>query len=100
MAKYKLTEKAAADFARLYEYGIDTFGLEQAEQYTEGMEKRFVTIAENPLLYPAVDEIVKGCRRSVYGVHSIYYRHCSGYVEIIRILKREEPGEALKRRGR
>lgn len=95
MAKYKLTEKAAADFARLYEYGIDNFGYEQAEQYTEDMEKQLDTIAANPLLYPALDEIVKGCRRSVCGVHSIYYRQCTGYVEIIRILNREDPTKAL-----
>jgi toxin ParE1/3/4 len=96
VANYKLTEKAAEDFARLYEFGWDTFGYEQAERYTEDMERRLNVIAATPLAYATVDEIVKGCRRSVCGVHSIYYRQCTDYVEIIRILNREDPAKALK----
>ena len=95
MANYKLTEKAAADFARLYDFGLDVFGFEQAESYTEGMENRFDEIAISPLLYSAAKDIFNGCRHSVYGVHSIYYRQCTDYVEIIRILSRENPAKAM-----
>lgn len=90
MAGYKLTVKAAADFARIYEYGIDTFGYGQAEQYIQDMENRFNAIANNPLLYPAVDDILTGCRRTICGVHSIYYHQRIGYIEIIRILNRQD----------
>ena len=73
MANYKLTQQADADFQQIFEYGIERFGLKQAEKYIVGMEHRFSEIAANPLLYNAVDAIRQGYRRSVYGSHSIYY---------------------------
>ena len=93
---YKLTNKAAADYARLYQYGIENFGYEQAECYAEGMEKRFEAIGNSPFMYPLVDQYLEGCRRSVYGVHSIYYRQSQAYAEIVRIISREDIDEALK----
>ncbi|WP_227498660.1 type II toxin-antitoxin system RelE/ParE family toxin [Synechococcus sp. PCC 7336] len=59
------------------------------------MKQRFSDLGENPLLYPAVDDIRAGYRRSVCGVHSIYYRIESGGVEIIRILGRQDLNQAL-----
>ena len=48
-------------------------------------------IAKTPLLYPSVDHIRKGYRRSVCGVHSIYYRIQEEHIEIMRVLGRENP---------
>ncbi|MBQ0794895.1 type II toxin-antitoxin system RelE/ParE family toxin [uncultured Zhongshania sp.] len=93
---YKLTNKAASDYARLYQYGIENFGYERADSYAEGMEKQFQAIGENPLRYPAVDQYFDGCRRSVYYVHSIYYRQCTDCVEIVRILSREDISRGLR----
>jgi plasmid stabilization system protein ParE len=60
------------------------------------MEKRFDEIGKNPLLYVAANEIFDGCRRCVCGIHAIYYRQCTGYVEIIRILNKENPSKAIE----
>jgi len=38
------------------------------------MQERFTRIAEQPRLYQGIDHIQPGMRRSVYGVHAIYYR--------------------------
>ena len=73
MARYLLSERASSDLYRLYEYGVMTFGLQQADNYFDGIINRFQEIADNPQLYPKVDHILKGYRRSVFGVHSIYY---------------------------
>jgi len=54
---YKLTNKAAADYARLYQYGIENFGYEQAEYYAEGMEKRFEAIGNSPFCIPSLTNI-------------------------------------------
>ena len=67
------------------------FGSAQADRYFDGLFDRFDRLTENPLLYPAVDEIRAGYRRSVYGVHSIYYRVQDGDIEIMRVLGREDP---------
>ena len=47
---------------------------------------RFEQLAEQPLLYQAVDDIREGYRRSVCGVDSIYYRINRNTVEIMAII--------------
>ena len=66
MASYKLSQAADEDFENIFNYGIDTFGLEQAVVYQTGMKMRFGEMAENPMLYNAVDHIKQGYRRSVF----------------------------------
>ena len=74
MASYRLNHKALADLDRLYEHGLFTFGLRQADTYFDEIVIRFQEIADRPELYPAIDHIRQGYRRSVYKSHSIYYR--------------------------
>ena len=40
MASYKLSQAADEDFENIFNYGIDTFGLEQAVVYQTGMKMR------------------------------------------------------------
>lgn len=74
MAQYRLSHSADQDFFDIYIYGAQTFGVKQAEAYTAGMQVRFQEIADTPRLYQTVDSIRQGYRRSIYGVHAIYYR--------------------------
>ena len=82
--------QAEEDIRRLYRYGIQQFGQAQADKYFDGLFHRFDQLAETPALYRSVDEIRKGYRRSIYGMHSIYYRVEDDVVEIMRILGRED----------
>ena len=95
MAKYRLTLAADADLDRLFIFGVATFGLDQAEKYTSGLYEHLADIAENPKRWPAVDHIRKGYRRSVYGVHSIYYNIDTKEIVINRILSREDLAKQL-----
>jgi len=90
MPDYKLAPEAEADLDRLFDFGIDTFGVDQAIKYMSGIKDRFDNIAKHPFKYPAVDHIRKGYRRSVYGVHSIYYRMSDKGVEFIRLINHED----------
>ena len=90
MASYRLSLAAEDDLARLYHRGITEFGLAQADRYFDGLIERFDRIAGDPSLYAAADHIRLGYRRSVYGVHSIYYRVEDRSVEIMRVLGRED----------
>ncbi len=92
---YSLSQATDEDFENIFDYGIDTFGLEQAVVCQVGMKMRFEEMAANPMLYNAVDHIKKSCRRSVFGAHSIYCRVEKGGTEIIRILERQDPNKAL-----
>ena len=87
MARYRLSRSADQDLFDIYIYGVQTFGVNQAEAYVAGIQARFQNIADAPRLYPTVDSIRLGYRRSVYGVHAIYYREDATGVLIVRILR-------------
>ena len=96
MACYRLSEKARSDLYRLYKYGVLTFGLQQADNYFDGIISRIQELADNPQHYPMVDHIRRGYRRSVFVVHSIYYIVLKDEILIVRVLGREDPGKQLK----
>ena len=90
MVAYKLNEEAEQDLDRLYEYGVISFGLDQADRYYDGLIERFCELHDNPHLWQAVDYIRARYRRSVYASHSIYYRIDGDTVEIMRILGKQD----------
>ena len=91
MANYSLTADAKADLRRIYFEGLDKWGEAQADEYYNAFFDRFEKLCEQPLLYPAVDDIREGYRRCVCGVDSIYYRINADAVEIMRIIGRQDP---------
>ncbi len=95
MAAYELSYQAKMDLRNIYQYGVFQYGEKQADQYYMSLFNCFDKITENPYLYVAVDHIRHGYRRSVFGVHSIYYRIVNTNVEIIRILGRQDTTQAL-----
>lgn len=96
MPRYRLTGKAKDDLLEITLYGIARFGTEQFRRYIDKLKRRFEELAERPERYPMVQHIHKGYRRSVCGVHSIYYRIEEEEVIIVRILGRQKPEEALQ----
>ena len=95
MAGYRLSEEAKADLKRIYKRGFKEFGEAKADEYYRAFFRRFDRIADQPQLYPAVDHIKQGYRRSICGVDSIYYRETNGSVEIMRILGRQDARDQL-----
>lgn len=89
MARFKLNDEALDDIENIFDYGIDTHGLEAAIIYIEGLTRRFAEIALHPLQSQAVDNIREGYRRNVYCSHSIYYRVDEGGVEIMAIVGKQ-----------
>lgn len=95
MVSYKLNEEAKQDLRRIYLRGFEVFGEAQADAYYLAFFRRFDQISEQPYLYPAVDHIKDGYRRSVCGADAIYYRIVDGTTEIMRIIGRQDVGEQL-----
>ncbi len=95
MAKYRLTLSADADIDRLFVFGFETFGLEQADKYVSGLYVHLEDLSNYPQRWPAVEHIREGYRRSIYRAHSIYFRIDSNEIVIVRILGREDPGKQL-----
>lgn len=94
MAQYELTRAADRDIEHIFEYGIETFGIDLALRYQNALKARFAELADNPQLYPA-SGLRKGYRRSVCGVHSIYYRMLDDGIQIVRVLGRQDASRHL-----
>jgi toxin ParE1/3/4 len=93
MGHYKLTEDAKADLIRIHQYGVLKFGEAQADKYFMAFFDQFELIADQPFLFPSVDYIRKGYRRSVCGEDSIYFRIENDTVEIMSIIGRQDLDE-------
>ena len=95
MAKYKLSNEAKNDLIRIHHYGVETFGMTQADHYFESFFEYFDSIAKRPFSFESVDYIKKGYRRCACGVDSIYYRINQNIVEIMAIVGRQDLNKKL-----
>jgi toxin ParE1/3/4 len=95
MANYRLSNEAKNDLIRIHHYGVDTFGMVQADKYFESFFECFENIAQRPFSYESVDHIKKGYRRCVCGIDSIYYRIRKGTVEIMAVIGRQDLQNSL-----
>ena len=91
MANYRLTAEAEEDLWRIYYWGFSHHGEAAADEYYAAFFGRFEQIADQPLLYPPVENIRQGYRRSVCGVDNIYYRINGSHVEIMAIIGQQDP---------
>jgi toxin ParE1/3/4 len=95
VAEYRLSTLAEEDLAGIAEYGDEHFGVAQSDRYRDQLKQRFSILAKQPYLYPAIEDIRAGYRRSVCGVHSIYYHIDEQGVKIMRVLGRQDPEKRL-----
>lgn len=65
MTKYKLSYVAKEDLIRIHHYGVERFGIEQADKYFDSFFKYFDVIAQRPFSFESVDFIKTGYRRCV-----------------------------------
>ena len=91
MPKFRLSNSAVRELIDIAIYGDEHYGANASDAYRARLEKRFSIIAEQPLLYPAVDHIRTGYRRSVLDGLSIYYRIESDDIVIVRLIGRQNP---------
>ena len=86
----RITNVADQDLDDLYTEGYTTWGEAQADRYYDGLITRFERICEHPKMYPTVDEIHAGYRRSVYEKHAIYYVIDNDIIEIRAVVKYQD----------
>lgn len=86
MGVYKVSGKAKTDLARMYEYGIEAFGLKQARAYLSGMHTLFQILADNATLGRDTSEFMPSLKRFSYKSHTIFYLATATAVLIVRVL--------------
>ncbi|MCF7569059.1 type II toxin-antitoxin system RelE/ParE family toxin [Sabulilitoribacter arenilitoris] len=86
MGVYKVSGKAEIDLAKMYEYGIETFGLKQAQAYLLGMHTLFQILADNATLGRDASEFMLSLKRFSYKSHTIFYLATDIDILIVRVL--------------
>ena len=95
MANYKLSKEAKNDLIRIHQYGVQKFGMIQADKYFESFFEYFDSIAQKPFSFESVDYIKKDYRRCVCGIDSIYYKVNNNTVEIMAIIGRQDVNDRM-----
>ena len=95
MADYKLSNAAKEDLIRIHQYGVQRFGLVQADKYFDTFFEYFKIISEHNFSFESVDFIKPGYRRCVCGVDSIFYRVQDDVVEIMAIVGKQDLSQIL-----
>ncbi len=90
MAKYRLSNEAKEDLIRIHHFGVERFGISQADKYFNTFFEYFDIIAQRPYSFESIAYIREGYRRCVCGSDSIYYRINNGCVEIMAIIGRQD----------
>ena len=95
MAKYRLSNEAKNDLIRIHHYGIEKFGMIQADKYFESFFEYFDIIAERPYSFESVEYIKNEYRRCVCGSDSIYFKVNKDIVDIMAIVGSQNLNEKL-----
>jgi toxin ParE1/3/4 len=86
LSTYRLGPKGVSDLAEIFDYTVDTWGEEQAENYLDELARCFHRLADSPGLGRACDRIYPGIRRFEQGKHVIFYKSERHGIVISRIL--------------
>jgi len=86
MAEYRLSNAAKEDLIRIHHFGVDKFGIVQADKYFNSIFDYFEIIAQRPYSFESVDYIKEGYRRCPCGSDTIYYRINDRVIEIMAIV--------------
>lgn len=86
MANYRLSNAAKEDLIRIHHFGVERFGIAQADRYFDSFFDQFEMIAKWPLSFESIDYIKEGYRKCPCGSDTIYYRMNDNMVEIMTII--------------
>ena len=86
MAEYRLSNAAKEDLIRIHHFGVEKFGIVQADKYFDSFFDSFEIIAQRPFSFESVDYIKEGYRRCPCGYDTIYYRMNDHRIEIMAIV--------------
>lgn len=86
MHEVRFSKRAKDDIAKIAQYTIGQFGIEQARIYRDAMIACFNALAGNPKFGKSVEDIRKGYRRVDFRSHAIFYKVDGQRILIMRIL--------------
>ncbi len=84
--RFELTRSARQDLASIARHTQERWGVEQRNTYLKQIDQAFHSLATNPLIGRACDEIREGYRKLPHGRHVIYYKPAVDHILIVRVL--------------
>ncbi|MEP0985065.1 type II toxin-antitoxin system RelE/ParE family toxin [Ekhidna sp.] len=86
MGAYKISKECEIDISEIYGYGIEQFGLKQAQEYLIGLHNLFQTLTENSGIGTDASEFYPTLKRFVYKSHMVFYFQSESGIFIVRTL--------------
>lgn len=72
VAKFLLTNRAASDLSDIADFTIQTFGIEQARFYRDGLNHCFEILIENPQRERNATDLAPNLKRFEYQSHAVF----------------------------
>ena len=86
MAEYRLRPKARSDIDAIWDFTVQTWGVQQARYYVNSLRDICTELAGNPELGKCRDELYKGLRVYPSGKHLVFYLIIENGIDVVRIL--------------
>ncbi len=86
VAEYLFRPKAKTDVEDIWSYTLETWGIDQADQYVKNLIDTCSSLAKNPDMGVARDELRNGLHVHPSGKHLIFYLKIKNDIDIVRIL--------------
>ena len=86
MASFRFSRLAEADLLGIGAYTLRTWGEDQTILYIDDLEACCQTLADNPTLGRACDDVRPTLRRMERGRYVVFYREDAGGILVSRIL--------------
>ncbi|MBL8496487.1 type II toxin-antitoxin system RelE/ParE family toxin [Nitrosomonas sp. JL21] len=86
MGRFHLTDRAVTDLSDIADFTIQSFGIEQARFYRDGLNNCFDILADNPQLGQSATELAPSLKRFEYQSHVVFYKSQGADILIVRIL--------------
>ena len=91
MAEYVLSPMAVDELVAIWDTTAETWGVSQADRYTEDLDARCAWLALNPYQGKARDDVLHGVRSFPEGAHMVYYAIVEeGFIEILRFVHQRQ----------
>jgi len=81
-----LSPKAKSDLSNIWDYSLDRWGAEKAEDYLRQLWKNLQECADNPDIAVKADLVRKGYRKMISGSHVVYFKEIKNGIDVIRVL--------------
>ena len=89
MARYRISEAAAADLDAIWLYVTEHGGMDTADRLIDAIMARIRLLADHPRMGRARGELAPSLRSFPtpdYLDYLIFYRRARGYIDIVRVL--------------